>query len=165
MTTSSKAQASMEYLIIFGIAVALITITGAIFFSYVNESKTALDQKQVEKMGTEIVNNIEKIYFLGSGNRVTMKMTFPDNLINFTIHHRKINGEPFEFLNISYYWEDQKVSSIFTPNQLYVRFNCTNCYYDTVRNISYYDASDSSLGAKQIQLTSKGTFVSVDFVK
>lgn len=169
MKHSSKAQASTEYIMIFGIALVLIAITGAVFFSYVNESKTTLDQKQIEKMGNEIMDNVDKIYFLGQGNRVTLKMTFPDNLVNFTIQHTQNAGEPFEYLNITYFWQGQKTSSIFNPSDLYVRFNCTYCYHvrtlGSKMNVSYYNASDASLGTKQIQITSMGSFVNVDFVR
>ena len=58
-----KAQSSLEFLIIFGIGFIMIIALSGVFFSYSSEAKLSLDKTQLEKIGGELISNIEKIYF------------------------------------------------------------------------------------------------------
>lgn len=168
---SIKAQSSLEFLMIFGIGFTIIIILGGIFFSFSGEAKSSLDQKQLQKTGDEIISNIEKIYFLGNNNMITLTSTFPDGIDNFTIEHvNNSNGGTyvvFDYLNISYIGDKGTVSNTFTTKETYTRFNCTKCYHTT--NIggnytSYFNSSDYTGGVKKMKIQSRGDFVSIDFV-
>lgn len=158
-----KSQSSVEFLITFGIGFSLIIILSGIFLTYSEGAKENLDKQQIQKIGQEIIFNVEKIYFLGEGNRVTLNTRFPDNIENFTIYHSDASGEEFDYLNITYLNNGQFYDEIFTTNELYTRFNCTSCYH--TGDISYYNLSDFSGGNKEIRITSKGEYVSIDFFK
>jgi len=165
-----KSQSSMEYLIIFGMALFLITIIGGVFFTYSNQSKNKLDQEQLDLIGKKIISNVEQIYFYGEGNRIPFKTTFPDKIENFTIVHVNKTGKTFDYLNISYYdGENELKSSIFLTKELYIRFNLTN-YEKHTPNIggnwiSYVNESYLfSSGPKTIRIESFGSYVGIEFV-
>jgi hypothetical protein len=163
-----KGQSSLEYLTIFGIGLTIIIVLTGIFYIYSGTAKQKLDQKQIESIGQELTSTIEKLYFLGEGNRVTLKTNFPEGVDNLTIHHLNNSNATdvieFDYFNFSYQFEGQYISSIFEARDTYIRFNCTRCNHDLVRNVSYYNQSDFSGGIKNIRIESKGDWVSVDFI-
>ena len=168
-----KSQSSFEFLVIFGIGLTLIAVLSGIFFSYSNSAESNLNRIQIEKIGKEIISNVEKIYFLGSGNKITYKANFPSGISNITIVHMNNSNSTtkilFDYLNITYYNNGNLTSSIFTANQNYIRFNCSKCYNGPIVNgswISYYnDTSDITGGTKTIEIYSEGNYVNIDFVK
>ncbi len=161
-----KAQSSLEFLTIFGIGLSIIMIMSGLFFSYYQSEKATLDSKFLQKIGQNIMEKTEKIYFLGEGNKVTIETKFPDNIINMTIHHENISGLEFDILNISYLDDGNLNFLLFTANEPYIRFNCTKCFSNvtTSPNRSYYNNSaDFTGGDKRIKVESYGDWVSIDF--
>lgn len=69
--------------------VAVITVivipTIWIFYSYSQSSTTQLRTSQVEKIGNDIVNNAEKVYYMGVPSKITLEETMPDGVKNITI--------------------------------------------------------------------------------
>ncbi len=174
-----KSQSSLEFLTIFGIALVLILVLSGIFFSYSSGASESLGEDQIRKIGNTIMNNVAKIYFLGSGNKITVKASFPDGIGNISIIHMNISNSSgdynqFDILNISYGNNGggnslTLNSNIFYTNELYIRFDCNRCTNTTPINgnwISYYnDTSDFSQGAKRISIKSSNNTVYIDFIK
>lgn len=161
--SKSKAQSSLEFLMIFGIGFSIIIIIGGLFLTYSSGAKETLDQQQIDRIGQEIISSIEQIYFLGNGNRLTLNFNFPAGVENFTINHANNGSVDFDYLNITYFYSGGVISEIFTTKEAYTRFNCTQCYVGT--DINWFNVSDFSEGSKTIRITSKGDYVSLDFVK
>ncbi len=173
-----RSQSSLEFLTIFGIGFVIIVVLGGIFLTYSNGAKKSLDLKQMNKIGDDLTSNIEQVYYLGSGNKLTMKASFPEGIENFTIVHKNVSNPSgigyiqYDFLNISYYPENSRTintysSMIFETNEIYMRFNCTKCYHTTNLNgnwSSYFNSSDFTAGTKQIKVESKGDWVDIGFV-
>lgn len=169
---NKKNQSSLEFLIIFGISFAIILMLGGIFFSYSNGAKNTLDQKQIDKVGNEIISNIEKIYFLGNNNMITMGFKLPEGIENISILHLNISDgttyNTYDYLNISYMSENLIVDSLFTTKENYIYFNCTNCTHSVNLNgnyTSYYNSYDYTGGTKLMKIQSKGDYVTIDFVR
>ncbi len=167
-----KAQSSLEFLMILGVALTIILILAGIFVSYSNGAKKNLDQQQLRNIGDEIISNSERVYFLGTGNRVTQKSNFPDGIVNFTIVHMNIsNGtgyNQFDLINITFHDSGNVENLIFYPNELYIRLNSTKCYHTPVVNgswSSYFNVSTFSQGPKQIRIESLGEWVSLSFTQ
>jgi uncharacterized protein (UPF0333 family) len=164
----NKAQSSLEFLMIFGIGLAIIMVMSGLFFGYFNSEKATLDSRFLEKIGQDIMEKTEKVYFLGDGNKVTIKTKFPDNIQNISIHRKNISGLEFDILNITYIANQNINFLIFTANEPYIRFNCTRCYQNNTLNpnVSYFnDSSDFSPGSKRITVESYGDWVGIDFDK
>jgi len=162
------AQSSLEFLIIFGMGLTLIIVMAGIFSGYFNSEKSNLDSKFIEKIGGEIIEKVEKIYYLGEGNRVTIEAKFPDNIKNISIMHENRSGLSFDVLNITYFGYKSDNSLLFMPNEPHIRFNCTKCFYNKslIPNISFFnDTSDFSGGNKRIVVESFGEWVGIYFDK
>ncbi len=167
-----KSQASLEFLMIFGIGFFIVMILGGIFFSYFNEGRSKLNSEHLQNIGTSMIEHIEKVYFLGNNNRLSVKFNFPDNVVNMSIHHKKneVNGVnvSFDYLNISYMAGGDIQDMILTTKEPYIRFNCSkqeSCHHDLINNISYYNATyNYAQGVKTLQFESYSDYVAMDFV-
>ncbi len=168
-----NAQSSLEFLIILGIGLFIIVLFGVLFFSYTNSAKSALDRQQLDIVANRLISEIEKIYFLGDGNRVTLNLAFPNGIENFSIIHMNIsNGTDFiqlDYLNFTYFVEGGgKNSDLYFTKEHYIRFNCSNSCTQTA-NIngnwtSNFNGSYFSSGVKQIRLQSRGEYVEINFL-
>ena len=161
-----KAQSSLEFIMIFGLGFFLILIISAAFFTYSNDAKIDLDTKQMGLIGEEIMSNVEKIYYLGEGNKITLKTKFPDGIENMTISHNNGTKGEYDQLNFWIYSGESLVPVVFGTQKNYIRFNCTNCRHDYSTNISFYnDTSMFSSGSRELKIESYGDYVSIDFKK
>lgn len=165
----TRAQSSLEFISIFGIGLALILLLGAIFFTISQGATESLDRKQIDNIGDEITSTIDKIYFRGPGNKITLRTKFPQAIENFTIHQTQNgSGTNFSYLNITYIADSNLFSSLYFPSELYITFNCTRCYRTevTADNIFWhFNESDFSAGQKALEIVSRGEYVTIDFVK
>lgn len=167
----SKSQASLEFITIFGIAFTIMVILGGIYIGYFQSEKQTLDHTYVSSLGEQFMDNIEKVYFLGKGNRLTIDTKFPEGITNITIVHRSNFTVPgpknvsFDTLNITMVAQGEYFSNYFTTSEFYIRFNCTRCYHNNVTNVSYYNISQFSPGFKKIRFQSEGDVVNVDFIQ
>ena len=162
-----KGQASFEYLSIFGIGLALIGIVGGLFFVYTYNAKESLDFQQIDKIGSDVITNAEKIYFLGTGNRLTLKYTFPEGIENLSIHKFNESGYKYSYLNFTIVRDDNLVDVIFQTQEDYVDIDCVVCNKGPANqfyNYSYYNFSDYNMGPKTIRIESIGSKVYIDFV-
>ncbi len=165
-----KAQSSLEFLIILGIAFVFILLLGGVFFSFSNSSKNDLDTKQVTKIGNEIVSNIEKMYFRGIGNKVQYIANMPEGITNMSIHYRIDGGTNFTYLNITRIGNRDEVSNIFFAQENYIQFTCNNCSnttpIDYTTNFTqYFKPEDFSPGKKTISIRSLAQRVELEFIK
>lgn len=163
-----KGQSSLEFLVILGIGFTLVLVMGSIFFTYSNDAKVSLDSKQLKNIGDDIINNVEKVYFLGIGNKITIKTSFPNGIENITIHNIKVGSQDVSYYNISYIGDKQVLSEIFEPVESYVKLNCSSGPEGCIRhnaNVSYYPNDMFTGGYKKIRIESRGDYVNIDFMR
>lgn len=165
---TNKAQASLEYMSIFGIVFVLIAMVGGIFFAYTNTAKANLDQEQLNKIGTELIDDIQKIYFFGDTNRRTYKTTFPQGIEAMSIHHINESGANYYYLNITSFFEEELRSLIFQTSEDYIAIvcsrTCTTTGTGSIEEISMYNISYLRQGFKNIKIEAFNNTVIVDFV-
>lgn len=167
----NKSQSSMEFLMIFGIGFFITLTIGGLFFNFFNSEKSSLDDEYINSLVSEIMTKVEQIYFLGSGNKITMKIKIPEDILNITIHHINNITGPFgdkisyDYLNISYSQNGNIYYNIFETNELYIRFNCSDCHHDLTTNVSWYNSTSSFYGSRQLRIKSVGDWVNIDFVE
>lgn len=173
LDSKKKAQSSFEMLIIFGFSFLLIILIGGYYLKFSATATSEIDVSQRDKIFTDVMDKATRVFYQGSGNRLTLNAHLPDGIINISIINAT-NGTGFEFdyLNVTYIDNKQIRSSIYFPNELFVRFNCTqnpgssvdSCYLDPNDNWVYKEEFISQ-GPKQIRVESKGDYVLVDFVR
>ncbi len=86
-----KAQASMEYLIVVGVAFLVMIPTIYFFFSYSKDSGQEISTSQLDSIGREMVQTAETLLYSGSGSKTTMKLSIPQGVQHaFIVDQREI---------------------------------------------------------------------------
>ena len=76
----SKAQISVEYLIIIGISLAILIPGGYFFYNYSKSSNEGTIRSQVANIGSTMITTAESIYGLADGSMVTVDFKYPKNI-------------------------------------------------------------------------------------
>jgi len=79
-SVKSKAQVSVEYLIIIGISFAILIPAGYFFYNYSKSSNDATIRTQITQIGNSIITSAESIYGLSEGSLVTLELRYPQNI-------------------------------------------------------------------------------------
>jgi len=80
----TKAQASIEYLVIVGVAFAILTPMLYMFYDYTTSMRQEVGLARVYKIGGTMVNAAEQIYYLGEPSKTTLRVNMPANVNNLT---------------------------------------------------------------------------------
>src|SRR4030042_6530915 len=88
-----RAQAAMEYLMVIALVTALIIPATFIFYRYSQGSNERIKSGQIEKMGNDIIDSAETIYYLGYPSRQEIDEQMPEGVYNITIFN-DWNAEP-----------------------------------------------------------------------
>jgi uncharacterized protein (UPF0333 family) len=169
----NKSQVSLEFIMIFGIAFTVILMVVGLFFEFSSSSKKTLDKQYLDKIGTQIKNEIDNIYYLGVGNRISLKVNIPSGIKNIIFLHKKSLKIPifdYDVLQIQYTGNrNQTYLNYLSNNPENIRFKCSiNCETtnNITNNISYYtEIENLNQGPKVIRIENKGNYISVDFVR
>ena len=76
----SKAQVSVEYLIIIGLSFAILIPGGYFFYNYAKTSNDGTIRTQITQIGNTMITNAESIYGLSEGSLVTVDLHYPPNI-------------------------------------------------------------------------------------
>ena len=85
-----KAQISTEYLVMVGFALLLTIPTAIIFFTQTSQNVDQVNFLQARQITRSIVDNSEKVFYLGKPSTTTIKVVMPRNIQYITIANRNI---------------------------------------------------------------------------
>jgi hypothetical protein len=80
-----KAQVSMEYLIIFGIAFAMTLPLIIIYARQTGNIQADITNAQIYKAASKVSDYAEQVYYMGEPSQRTLKITFPDGINSVTL--------------------------------------------------------------------------------
>ena len=142
-----KAQASAEYILVLALILLIIVPTIYLFYSHSHKSSEEIKQSQVNKIGTDIIDAAEQVYYLGKPSKTTLDAIMPDGVEKIEIWH---NQEIVFFLNDGSELAFKSRVNITTDNL------CTEqterCHYNFNKTIS-------SQGLKHITIEARGDYV------
>jgi hypothetical protein len=75
-----RGQSAFEYILVVGIAMLLIVPGAILFYNYSKRSGDELLRSQVDMAGSDIMDAVEKVYYIGENTWETIKVYFPDNV-------------------------------------------------------------------------------------
>ena len=91
-----RGQAATEYLLVGSLITLIIIPAIYIFYGYSQSSNKEIEQSQLNKVGTDIVNIAEQVYYLGEPSKVTIDATMPSGIAGVEVWK---NQELVFFLN------------------------------------------------------------------
>ncbi|MFT4325973.1 MAG: hypothetical protein ACMXYK_00545 [Candidatus Woesearchaeota archaeon] len=83
--TKTKGQASIEYLIILGIALFLLVPVVTLFYNSTRSTQVSAVSREILLAGTEMVATAERVFYQSTGSRVRIDITMPTNVQNITL--------------------------------------------------------------------------------
>lgn len=160
MIIKKNTQSSVEYLILFGITISIITILFSFFNQNYSRSIDEINRKKIENIQSEISKQIEKVYYTDEGSKRTISLNFPNVVNNLSV--REIPKG--KVLVISYRNSNRDIYSYFGPQQNFILFNLSSdCSYvignDTILKKTFVES-----GVRQLSFTRKSNFVEVHFL-
>lgn len=136
-----KGQSSLEYLLIVALTFAIIVPTTFLFYSYSKESGQEIIDAQITKIGRDLVNTAESIFYSGLGSKTVLNVNVPEKITNAVI----IDGRELVF-NVT---ADFGVSEIVFFSNVNLTTTATNC----VVNVCKIPELSSS-GVKNVKVES-----------
>jgi hypothetical protein len=85
-----KAQSSMEYLIIFGIAIVMTMPLVIIYTTQTDNIRADITNAEVEKISSKIMDYAESVYYIGEPARKTLEVQFPAGITSVEIENDTI---------------------------------------------------------------------------
>ena len=81
----TRAQSSLEYLLVVALTFTIIIPTTYLFYSYSKESTQEIKDSQVTKIGTTIIDTAKFIFYSGEGSKTEIELKIPDNVNSVNI--------------------------------------------------------------------------------
>ncbi|MBN2053180.1 hypothetical protein JW756_06780 [Candidatus Woesearchaeota archaeon] len=73
-------QGAFEYVLVVGIAMLIIVPGAILFYNYSTKSEDQVARSQIELVGNDIIETVEKVYYIGENSWETLKINIPDNV-------------------------------------------------------------------------------------
>jgi uncharacterized protein (UPF0333 family) len=151
----SRAQVSIEYLVIIGLSFAILVPAGYFFYNYSQTSNEAAIRSQVTQIGTAMLTSAESVYGLADGSLVTLDVTYPRNIRDIYILDNRelvIKYELSSGMNEAVFYSKVDISGDYTyPSR-------TSCS-DLPCGSSTISGSLPQQGLHKVRFDSKTTYV------
>jgi hypothetical protein len=80
-----RGQAAVEYLLVSSLLMLVILPTLYVFYAYSQVSKEEINQGQLNKVGNDLVDVAEQIYYLGYPSKIAIESTMPEGVVGIEI--------------------------------------------------------------------------------
>tara|TARA_Y100000310_G_C20562970_1_gene753990 strand:+ start:658 stop:1104 length:447 start_codon:yes stop_codon:yes gene_type:complete len=77
---SKSGQASFEYLAVLALTLLILVPAIYLFFSYSRDSKEDIIDANVNKIGREMVDIVNYVYYSGEGSKITLEVDIPSDV-------------------------------------------------------------------------------------
>ena len=84
-----KSQASVEYLMVAGLAFLIIVPMIYLLYSYTSDVSSEVTDQKINRIATDIVNAAETVWYLGEPSKTTLRVDMPEGVIEVRISEEK----------------------------------------------------------------------------
>ncbi|MEM4260437.1 MAG: hypothetical protein QXG00_04330 [Candidatus Woesearchaeota archaeon] len=100
-----KSQISMEYMTIAGFAFLMSFPLIIIFYNHVNDFNTDVSYTQMDRIGVEIINAADTVYYMGAPSQLSLRLYFPQNVQSITFR------DNYMYINLSIKGQNRELNS------------------------------------------------------
>ena len=157
-----KSQISVEYLVIVGLALAIIIPTSFLFYKYSQTSNEEAIRSQINKIGNSILTTSESVYGLGEGSVNTIELIYPKNIRDIEILNSEeliIRYELNSGISEDVFFSKIRISGNYTNQDIEPRTFCSPPCSDSTLG-PYFPAA----GKHRIRFESKNNYVLINTV-
>ena len=83
--SSGRGQAAVEYLMIAGFVMLIMLPLVYLVFNYTQDSGADIANAQVSKLGRDMVNNAESVFYFSEPSKITLDASMPAGVRNISI--------------------------------------------------------------------------------
>ena len=83
--SQAKGQSSLEYITLVAITLVIIVPATYLFYNYSRDSTQEISDAQLTRLGREIIDTSEKIFYSGIGSRTVMQINLPEGVTSGVI--------------------------------------------------------------------------------
>ncbi len=80
----------MEYITILGFVLVTTLLMTLIFRAHADQLNDAIVEHQVERIGEQITDTADAMYFIGDPSKTRLKLYYPPNVLNATANGREL---------------------------------------------------------------------------
>jgi len=80
-----KAQSALEYLMVIALVLGIIVPVTYLFFNYTSGSNIEIVDAQVNRIGRNIIDTAESVYYSGEGSKIVLEINMPENVMAVSI--------------------------------------------------------------------------------
>jgi len=86
---TTKTQSALEYLLIIALVLGIIVPTTYLLFRYTSESNVQIIDSQINRIGRNIIDTAETVYFSGEGSKIILEINMPEGIDNVSILRKR----------------------------------------------------------------------------
>ena len=86
----SKAQVSVEYLLIIGFVVIITIPLIILYYNYTADSSDEIITSQINQIANKIVDAAESVYFLGEPSQTTINVYIPSQITGASLDNKEV---------------------------------------------------------------------------
>ena len=101
-----KGQFAMEYFLVVGFSLVIITPMIFLLYSEYGSTRTEVQYEHLVELSREIIFQAEKLYYQGPPSQTTMQAYFPPGIINMTIFNGTGGEEDIRGVYLEFAIED-----------------------------------------------------------
>jgi hypothetical protein len=75
-----KAQSALEYLMVIALVLGIIVPVTYLFFNYTSGSNIEIVDAQVNRIGRNIIDTAESVYYSGKSSKIVVELNMPENV-------------------------------------------------------------------------------------
>lgn len=148
-----RAQAAVEYVMVAAFALLIIIPATYFFYSYSHSAQQRINEAQLSKLGRDIVNNAESIYYHGYPSQITLEEQMPAGIRHIEVYrdwNKKVNE-----LNFRYYSGNGYAENSFPSRINIMGFFENTSWTEGTKNARLF-ASRNNTGAPYVLVTFTG---------
>ncbi|GEM_PF-1075948 len=149
----NRAQAATEYAMVAAFALLIIIPSTYFFYSYSHSAQQRINEAQLTKLGRDIMNNAESIYYLGYPSQITLEEQMPADIRHISVYrdwNKKVNE-----LNFQYYSGNGYSENSFPSRINIMGFFENTSWTEGTKNVRIF-ASRNNTGAPYVLVTFTG---------
>jgi len=90
MLSDRTSQVSMEYLILLGFVIFVVSIILIISADYSADVKQSVALNQIDRIAKDIINSAESVYYFGEPSKTTVKIFIPERVKSVSLEENHL---------------------------------------------------------------------------
>ena len=114
LSRNAKGQSSFEYIALVAMVLIFVVAGVGIIYSHSKGQTDDVQMRSIESIGRDIINSVEKVYYIGGDSWETLKVNVPNNVRDMYILNNNelvIEFESYNGVNEAVFFSDINITT------------------------------------------------------